>query len=152
MQEYASGSEARGNCRAEGGHTAKSQMAVSRDRPVLPRQLRRLMPDSCKGSRYPRPLKRNYESYTGETYSLTRLREPPPFEINGLDDLEGAGHILCLGAVSSVGPLCRRAVLAALVPDGKALDDDHAAAFAAPAEPKLIAPRQALRQEDRVLE
>jgi len=49
-------------------------------------------------------------------------------------------------------PLRRGAVLAALVPDGKALDDDHAAAFAAPAEPKLIAPRQALRQEDRVLE
>jgi len=104
------------------------------------------------GSHYPRPLKRNYGSYTGETYSLTWLREPAPFEINGLDDLEGAGNILCLGAVSSVRPLRRRAVLAALLPDGEALDHDHAAAFAAPTDAQLIAPRQALRQEDRVLE
>ena len=56
------------------------------------------------------------------------------------------------GVKPSLDGYPRSAVLAALLPDGKALDDDHAAAFAAPAEPQLIAPRQALRQEDRVLE
>jgi hypothetical protein len=43
-------------------------------------------------------------------------------------------------------------VLASLVPDGEALDDDEPAALAAPAEPQLIAPRQALREEHGVFE
>ena len=62
------------------------------------------------------------------------------------------GSHLGPGVKPSLDGSARLAVLAALLPDGEALDDDHAAAFAAPAEAKLIAPRQALRQEDRVLE
>ena len=55
-------------------------------------------------------------------------------------------------SLDGYAPRRGRTVLAALLPDGEALDDEHAAAFAAPTEPKLIAPRQALREEDRVLE
>jgi len=41
---------------------------------------------------------------------------------------------------------------AALLPDREALHDDHAPAVAASGEPELISPRQAFREEDRVLE
>src|SRR5581483_5491453 len=45
-----------------------------------------------------------------------------------------------------------RAVMAALLPDGEALDDDEAAAIAAPAEAQLVAARQACCEKDRILE
>ena len=54
---------------------------------------------------------------------------------------------------SGVGPAARgRAVLATPLPDREALDDEHAAALAAPTEAQLIASRQTVREEDGVFE
>src|SRR6185312_16277702 len=60
--------------------------------------------------------------------------------------------IVAAAGARSAQPRRGGAVVAALLPDGEALDDDHAAAVAASTEPKLIAPREAFREKDCVLE